>query len=44
MLKILANPRHPYSRFSSGNNFTLIEQPEAKGYDPRAELRKYHKT
>jgi insulysin len=43
-LKVLSNPKHPYSRFAAGNNLTLIEQPEAKGYDPRSELRRYHKT
>ncbi|KAK9470594.1 Metalloenzyme, LuxS/M16 peptidase-like protein [Dipodascopsis tothii] len=38
----MANPAHPYAKFSTGNLETLRDGPEAKGIDVRAELLKFH--
>src|SRR4051812_19445360 len=44
LLKSSADPRHPFSKFGSGNLYTLSEVPKAKGIDIRAELLNFHST
>lgn len=41
--KTLANPNHPYSKFSTGNVNTLKDFPSRYGIDVRAELVEFHK-
>jgi insulysin len=36
------NPAHPISRFSTGNNLTLRDEPKRQGYDIREELLKFY--
>ncbi len=36
--KSRANPRHPYSKFFTGNKKTLLDETKAKGIDLRQEL------
>ncbi|CAG8555128.1 27983_t:CDS:10, partial [Dentiscutata erythropus] len=38
----LSNPNHPYSRFGSGNLYSLKDVPHQKGLDIRNELLKFH--
>ncbi|CAG8518542.1 18063_t:CDS:10, partial [Racocetra fulgida] len=38
----LSDPKHPYSRFGSGNLFSLGDIPRQKGLDIRNELLKFH--
>ena len=40
--KTLANPNHPFSKFSTGNKNTLIDFPKRYGIDVRAELIEFH--
>lgn len=40
--KSLANPKHPYCRFGTGNKKTLADDPLAKGINVREELIKFH--
>ncbi|KMQ45885.1 hypothetical protein HL42_3385 [Trichophyton rubrum] len=40
--KSLANPKHPYSHFSTGNLKTLRDDPQARGLDVRNEFMKFH--
>jgi insulysin len=40
--KTLANPNHPYSKFSTGNVNTLMDFPKRYGIDVRAELVEFH--
>uniref|UniRef100_A0A1L8DTM9 Insulin-degrading enzyme n=2 Tax=Nyssomyia neivai TaxID=330878 RepID=A0A1L8DTM9_9DIPT len=39
--KSLSNPRHPYSKFGTGNKKTLDEDPKAKGINIRDELLRF---
>ncbi|GAB0095724.1 Insulin-degrading enzyme [Sergentomyia squamirostris] len=39
--KSLSNPRHPYSKFGTGNKMTLDEDVKAKGINIRDELLKF---
>lgn len=41
--KSLANPKHPYSKFGTGNNKTLVDDPKSQGIIVRDELIKFHK-
>ena len=36
--KVIANPNHPYSKFSTGNTKTLLDTPKRHGIDLREEL------
>ncbi|MCP6116930.1 hypothetical protein NL387_26950, partial [Klebsiella pneumoniae] len=38
----LADPRHPYSKFGTGNKETLDIIPKSKGINVRDELLKFH--
>ncbi|RIB06084.1 Metalloenzyme, LuxS/M16 peptidase-like protein [Gigaspora rosea] len=40
--RALSNPDHPYSRFGSGNLYSLRDIPRQKGLDIRNELLKFH--
>ncbi|CAG8740860.1 38984_t:CDS:10 [Gigaspora margarita] len=40
--RALSNPKHPYSRFGSGNLHSLRDIPRQKGLDIRNELLKFH--
>lgn len=40
--KTLANPNHPYSKFSTGSTATLLDFPKRYGIDVRAELVEFH--
>lgn len=40
--KALSNPKHPYSRFGTGNLETLKENPIKQGLNIRDELLKFH--
>ena len=40
--KSLSNPKHPYSRFGTGNLKTLKEVPIEQGLNIRDELLKFH--
>ncbi|EPT30571.1 peptidase M16 inactive domain-containing protein [Toxoplasma gondii TgCatPRC2] len=44
LLHKLANPDHPFNRFSCGNQVSLQEVPKALGADVRHELLAFHKT
>ena len=41
--KMRANPRHPYSKFGTGNRNTLKDMPNKKGIEAREELLKFYK-
>lgn len=41
--KSLANPKHPYSKFGTGNYKTLVEDAKTNGIVVRDELIKFHK-
>lgn len=40
--KSLANVKHPYNKFGTGNLKTLVDDPKEKGIDVRSELIKFH--
>ena len=40
--KDICDKNHPYSQFSTGNRFTLLEKPAKLGIDTRQELIKFH--
>lgn len=40
--KSLSNPDHPYHKFSTGNLYTLEQEPKSRGVDVRQELLKFH--
>ncbi|EFN55439.1 hypothetical protein CHLNCDRAFT_35384 [Chlorella variabilis] len=40
--KAVANPAHPFSRFSTGSFDTLITQPKQAGTDPHERVRRFH--
>lgn len=40
--KSLADPKHPYSKFGTGNEKTLKDDPKQLGIDVRDELLKFH--
>ncbi|XP_070539954.1 insulin-degrading enzyme-like [Ptychodera flava] len=40
--KATADPNHPYSKFGTGNKYTLETKPLEDGIDTRDELLKYH--
>lgn len=42
--KVIANPQHPYSKFSTGNTQTLLEKPKRYGIDLREELLTFYET
>lgn len=42
--KSVANPKHPFHKFGTGNKDTLWEIPKTKGIDTRKELLKFHET
>lgn len=41
--KSLANPKHPYSKFGTGNKETLLDIPKEKSIDTRRQLIEFHK-
>lgn len=41
-MKSLSSPRHPYSRFGTGNLTTLMDNPLKEGIDVRDELLKWY--
>ncbi|XP_072280969.1 insulin-degrading enzyme [Pyxicephalus adspersus] len=42
--KITGNPKHPFSKFGTGNKLTLETRPTQDGMDVREELLKFHST
>lgn len=42
--KTIANPQHPYSKFSTGNTQTLLDNLKRYGIDLREELLTFHET
>ncbi|XP_030424790.1 insulin-degrading enzyme isoform X2 [Gopherus evgoodei] len=42
--KATGNPNHPFSKFGTGNKFTLETRPTKEGIDVRQELLKFHST
>ncbi|CAM5157075.1 unnamed protein product [Natator depressus] len=42
--KATGNPNHPFSKFGTGNKFTLETRPTKEGIDVRHELLKFHST
>ncbi|XP_019411060.1 PREDICTED: insulin-degrading enzyme [Crocodylus porosus] len=42
--KATGNPNHPFSKFGTGNKFTLETRPTQEGIDVRQELLKFHST
>ncbi|XP_077053081.1 insulin-degrading enzyme isoform X2 [Siphateles boraxobius] len=42
--KATGNPKHPFSKFGTGNKLTLETRPSQQGIDIREELLKYHST
>ncbi|KAJ6668915.1 hypothetical protein lerEdw1_007724 [Lerista edwardsae] len=42
--KATGNPNHPFSKFGTGNKFTLETRPNQEGIDVRQELLKFHST
>ncbi|XP_038593226.1 insulin-degrading enzyme isoform X4 [Micropterus salmoides] len=42
--KATGNPNHPFSKFGTGNKFTLETRPSKDGIDIRQELLKFHST
>lgn len=44
LVKSFGNPKHPYSRFSTGNLQTLSEDPISNGIDIRKNLLEFHQS
>ncbi|XP_042081303.1 insulin-degrading enzyme isoform X2 [Haplochromis burtoni] len=42
--KATGNPKHPFSKFGTGNKLTLETRPSKEGADVRQELLKFHST
>ncbi|XP_024660410.1 insulin-degrading enzyme isoform X2 [Maylandia zebra] len=42
--KATGNPKHPFSKFGTGNKLTLETRPSKEGVDVRQELLKFHST
>uniref|UniRef100_A0A668VJ59 Insulin-degrading enzyme n=1 Tax=Oreochromis aureus TaxID=47969 RepID=A0A668VJ59_OREAU len=42
--KATGNPKHPFSKFGTGNKMTLETRPSEEGIDIRQELLKFHST
>ncbi|KAK2490270.1 hypothetical protein MC885_013819 [Smutsia gigantea] len=42
--KATGDPRHPFSKFGTGNKYTLETRPTQEGIDVRQELLKFHST
>lgn len=42
--KATGNPKHPFSKFGTGNKYTLETRPNQEGIDVREELLKFHST
>ncbi|XP_056616513.1 insulin-degrading enzyme isoform X2 [Triplophysa dalaica] len=42
--KATGNPKHPFSKFGTGNKLTLETRPSQQGIDVREELLKFHST
>uniref|UniRef100_A0A673G1F0 Insulin-degrading enzyme n=1 Tax=Sinocyclocheilus rhinocerous TaxID=307959 RepID=A0A673G1F0_9TELE len=42
--KATGNPKHPFSKFGTGNKLTLETRPSKQGIDVREELLKFHST
>uniref|UniRef100_A0A4X2LTN1 Insulin degrading enzyme n=1 Tax=Vombatus ursinus TaxID=29139 RepID=A0A4X2LTN1_VOMUR len=42
--KATGNPDHPFSKFGTGNKYTLETRPTQEGIDVRQELLKFHST
>ncbi|XDV49923.1 hypothetical protein PO909_019079 [Leuciscus waleckii] len=42
--KATGNPKHPFSKFGTGNKLTLETRPSQQGIDIRKELLKFHST
>ncbi|XP_067276926.1 insulin-degrading enzyme isoform X2 [Pseudorasbora parva] len=42
--KATGNPKHPFSKFGTGNKLTLETRPSQQGVDIREELLKFHST
>ncbi|KTG48023.1 hypothetical protein cypCar_00004166 [Cyprinus carpio] len=42
--KATGNPKHPFSKFGTGNKLTLETRPSKQGIDIREELLKFHST
>uniref|UniRef100_A0A9L0KBF1 Insulin-degrading enzyme n=1 Tax=Equus asinus TaxID=9793 RepID=A0A9L0KBF1_EQUAS len=42
--KATGNPKHPFSKFGTGNKYTLETRPNQEGIDVRQELLKFHST
>ena len=42
--KLRANPKHPFSKFGTGNRYTLKERPQENGVDLREQLLEYYKN
>ncbi|XP_030626254.1 insulin-degrading enzyme isoform X2 [Chanos chanos] len=42
--KATGNPKHPFSKFGTGNKLTLETRPSKEGIDIRQELLKFHST
>ncbi|XP_051504314.1 insulin-degrading enzyme isoform X2 [Myxocyprinus asiaticus] len=42
--KATGNPKHPFSKFGTGNKLTLETRPSQQGIDIREELLKFHST
>uniref|UniRef100_A0A8C2MPK7 Insulin-degrading enzyme n=1 Tax=Cricetulus griseus TaxID=10029 RepID=A0A8C2MPK7_CRIGR len=42
--KATGNPNHPFSKFGTGNKYTLETRPNQEGIDVRQELLKFHST
>ena len=43
IVKDICDPKHPYSKFSTGNKFTLLDRPSKLGINTRQELIEFHK-
>ncbi len=44
LVKSTANPKHPFSKFGTGNLTTLRDTPKTNGINTREELIKFHST
>ncbi|XP_019795129.1 insulin-degrading enzyme isoform X7 [Tursiops truncatus] len=42
--KATGDPKHPFSKFGTGNKYTLETRPNQEGIDVRQELLKFHST
>ncbi|XP_073452147.1 insulin-degrading enzyme isoform X1 [Aquarana catesbeiana] len=42
--KVTGNPKHPFSKFGTGNKLTLEARPTQEGMDVREELLKFHSS